>query len=119
MLMLGIHVSSVSLQRLTHFWRMFGELEMVTKMVDSCLAACCKLIDEGLSLEPLLGCVLQLLTLPPKVYTCVPLCIHFVAFNTTVFMQVQLLEDHIFCLAWLMFQSLLTPSVVHMILHIG
>ena len=40
---------------------------MMTQMVDTCLATCCKLVERGLCSDPLLRCVLHLVTGPYKV----------------------------------------------------
>ena len=48
-------------------WRKCDSEEIMTEMIDACLAVCCRLIEIGLSLDSLLCCVLHLVAYPPKV----------------------------------------------------
>lgn len=57
------------MQILTGLWSKTGDGDMMIMMVDECLAACCQLVERGLSLDPLLHCVLDLVTCSYKVYT--------------------------------------------------
>ena len=53
-----IHCNDI--QRLTTLWSKLGAKKMLLKMVDACLAGCCKMIEMCLSIHPLLNCVLDL-----------------------------------------------------------
>ena len=48
-------------------WSGSGGGDVMTELVDSCLAVCCNLSQVGLSLEPLLNTVLHIITPPAKV----------------------------------------------------
>ena len=45
-----------------------GDGEVMTEVVDMCLAVCCKMMQAGLSLNSLLNCVLYLVSSPMKVF---------------------------------------------------